>query len=78
MKFIWGLVGVAVGFLVVKYSFQITNMFGRIDWAEQHLSGTYTFYKIVGVIFIILSMLYMFGGINFLVGPLAPLFGGGQ
>jgi hypothetical protein len=82
MNFVWGTIGVIVGVLVIKFSMQITDTFGTIDWAEEHLhggmAGTYTLYKLVGVVIIILSFLYMFGSMGFLVGPLAPLFRGGK
>ncbi len=82
MKFIWGIIGIIIGFLVIKYSMSITDTFGRVEWAERHLSGglagTYTLYRIAGLVIIILSLLYIFGGIGFITGPLAPLFGGGQ
>lgn len=80
MHFIWGITGVVIGVLVIKYTFQLVSIFGRIGWAEIHLhggmGGTFTLYKIAGVVVIIVSMLYMFGGVGFLVSPLAPLFGG--
>jgi len=77
MRFIWGVIWIAVGFMLIRYSFQIKNFFGSIDWAEQHIGsgGTYTLYKIVGVLVIVLSLLYMFGNVGFITGPLAPLFG---
>ncbi|HEX5429482.1 MAG TPA: hypothetical protein VFX17_00160 [Patescibacteria group bacterium] len=79
MRFIWGLVWIAIGVGVIKYSFQITNFFGHVPWAEQHIGGggTYTMYKIAGIVIIIFAFLYMFGNTGFLTGRLAPLFGGG-
>lgn len=80
MNFFWGIVGVIVGILVMKYSIRITDTFGKINWAETHLrggmGGTYTFYRIAGLVIVILSMLYLFGAMGFITGPLAPLFGG--
>ena len=80
MKFIWGIVAIIIGILVMKYSIRITDTFGTVSWAEEHLhggmAGTYTLYKLVGLVVIILSLLFMFGGGGFLTGPLAPLFGG--
>lgn len=77
MRFIWGIIGIVVGFCLIKYSFQITNIFGHIDWAEQHIGGggTYGLYKLVGVAVIIFALLYMFGNVGFITGPLSPLFG---
>ncbi|OGE87556.1 MAG: hypothetical protein A3J07_04945 [Candidatus Doudnabacteria bacterium RIFCSPLOWO2_02_FULL_49_13] len=75
-----GFIGVVVGFLIIKYSVSITETLGRVEWAEQHLrgglAGTYSFYRIIGVVIIVLSLLYMFGGIGFIVAPLAGVFGG--
>ncbi|HYE22791.1 MAG TPA: hypothetical protein VD998_04355 [Verrucomicrobiae bacterium] len=79
MRFIWGLVTIGVGFILIKYTFGLVQTFGKITWAEIHLSGgmggTYTLYKIVGVVVIFLGFMYMFGGVDFLVKPLTPLFG---
>lgn len=80
MRFIYGMIGIAVGFLLIRYSVQLTESLGQIDWAERYLksgmAGTYTMYRLVGLIFIILSLLYMFNAFGFILGPLAPLFGG--
>ncbi len=80
MHFFSGLIGVIAGFLLIRYSIAITDMFGTVPWAEEHLrgglAGTYSLYRIVGVIFIVLSLLYMFNAIGFLVGPLGSVFGG--
>ena len=80
MHILGGLIGAVIGFLLIKYSVPLTDTFGRIQWAEDHmrggLAGTYSLYKIVGVIFIVLSFMYMFNLMGFLLGPLAPLFGG--
>jgi hypothetical protein len=78
MRIVWGIIWIAIGFAVIKYSFQITNFFGHIDWAEEHIGGggTYTLYKIVGIVVIVFSFLYMFGNVGFITEPLAPLFGG--
>ena len=75
-----GLIGVIIGFLLIRYSIAITDMFGKVDWAEEHLrgglAGTYSLYRIVGVVFIILSLLYMFNAVGFLLTPLGSVFGG--
>jgi hypothetical protein len=80
MRFIIGIIGVIAGFGLIRYSFQITNFFGHMDWAEQHMGGggTNTLYKLVGLVMIIFFLLYTFGGAGFILGPLGPLFGGSQ
>ena len=77
MTFFWGIVWVLVGIGLVKYSFPITNFFGHVPWAEEHLGGggTNSLYKIIGVIVILGAFLYMFGNTGFISGPLSPLFG---
>ena len=80
MRFVWGIMWIVIGILLMKFTFPLVQTFGRISWAEEHLGGglggTFTLYKLVAVIIIILGMLYMFGGIDFLVKPLLPTFGG--
>ena len=80
MHIFGGIIGVAIGVLVMRYSVWITDNFGRVAWAEEHLrgglAGTYSLYKIIGLVAIILSLLYMFNLYGFIIGPLAPLFGG--
>ncbi len=82
MHIFWGIIGTVVGFLLIRYAIPLTENLGRISWAEEHLrggfAGTYSLYKIVGVIFIILSLLYMFGGIGFILAPLGSVFGGAK
>lgn len=79
MRFVWGIITILIGIAVIRYSFQITNTFGKIGWAENHLGGglggTYAMWKLVGVLVCILALLYMFGSIGWLVRPLGPVFG---
>ena len=78
MRIFWGLIWLVIGFVLIKYSFQLVNTFGHIPWAEQHLGGggTYTAYKIAGIIVMALALLYMFGGLDRLVAPMGGFFGG--
>ena len=82
MHFFGGLIGIIIGFLLMRYAVALTNALGTVDWAEQHLrgglAGTYSLYKIVGLVFIILSLLYMFNVMGFITAPLGSVFGGGQ
>jgi hypothetical protein len=79
MHILGGIVGIIVGFLLIRYAIPLTDSFGRIGWAEEHLrgglAGTYSLYKIVGLAFILLSLLYMFGGIGFILSPFGSVFG---
>lgn len=78
MRFIWGVVWIAVGFVLIKYCYPLVSFFGHIDWAEHHLGGggTYTLYKIAGVVVIIIALLYMFNAVGFILSPLSGVFGG--
>ncbi len=62
MRIILGLIGVAVGFLIVWKSEWLLQNFGRVDWAEEKLSGgSRLFYKLVGLAIIVIAFLYMGG-----------------
>ena len=62
MRIIFGLAGVVVGFLIIWKSEWFLQNFGRVDWAEEHLSGgSRLFYKLVGLAIIVISFLYMGG-----------------
>ncbi len=80
MRFFWGIIGIIIGTLLLKYTFQLSNTFGKIDWAEKYFSGglggTYFFYKLFGMLAIVLSVLYMFGFLGNLLGPVTSIFGG--
>jgi len=82
MKFIYSLLGIGIGFLLIKYSVQLTEWLGKMDWAETYLrgglAGTYTMYRLLGVIFIVFSLLYLFGGLGFVLSPLSSVFGGAR
>lgn len=82
MRFVWGIVWVLIGIALMRYTFSITNLFGKIDWAERHLTGgfggTYTLYRLVGLFIIILAMLYMFGGLGIILSPISGVFGGAR
>lgn len=63
MRYLMSLVMLAVGVLFIWKTDGVVGTFGRVGWAEQHLggAGTYTFYKILGTLLIILAMLTVTG-----------------
>lgn len=75
MQFLW-LLGVLIGFLIVWKSEWLYQNFGSMSWAEQYLGtegGTRLFYKLFGLVIIIISML----GVSGLLGGLIMgIFGG--
>lgn len=53
------------GYLLMRYTVQVTNFTGKIDFAEQYLrafgAGTYTLWRIVGLVAVVGSLLWIFG-----------------
>ncbi len=78
MKYLIGLIVIAIGFLLIWKTDWIVNNFGKIDWAEMRLSaegGTRILWKLIGIVVIILAMMYMFGFIEGVIGAIfSPLF----
>ncbi|PIR96395.1 MAG: hypothetical protein COT92_01365 [Candidatus Doudnabacteria bacterium CG10_big_fil_rev_8_21_14_0_10_42_18] len=65
MKFFLAPLVFIAGLLMMKYSVQVTNMTGKIDFAEKYLgtgigSGTYTWWKLCGLGLCVLSVLWLF------------------
>ncbi len=66
MRFVFAPLLFALGILIMKYTVQITNNTGKIDFAEKYLgtgigAGTYTFWRLFGLLMCILSILWLFG-----------------
>lgn len=66
MRFILAPLVILLGLATIRYSVQITEMTGKIDFAEKYLgsgllAGTYTYYKLVGLAFIAAGVLWIFG-----------------
>ena len=72
-----GVIGLAVGTLMIMRSEWFLSFFGRIDWAEIHLGtegGTRVFYKILGLLTIFISLLIITGMIQgFVLAIFSPL-----
>lgn len=52
-----GIVIAAVGaFFVIKTPI-ILDFFGGVDWAERHLGGSRLFYKLLGIVLILLGLI---------------------
>ena len=76
MRFLIGLIGIAIGFLTVWKANWLVQNFGYIDWAEKHISpegGSRLLWKFIGLIIIFISLLFMFGMIE---GIIIGIFGG--
>ena len=61
-QFLLGAILIAVGILLLKYNYQVTNNL-RISFAEQHMGsgGSYLLWKIIAVVVIIAGLTVMFG-----------------
>jgi len=79
MRFILGPLGIYIGFMIMWKSEWLLSNFGRMDWAEDYLStegGSRLGYKLIGLIIMIVSFLYLTGGLgSIIVSLLGPLFG---
>lgn len=79
MHIFYGLVGIILGIVYIKYNYQITQMTGQISWAESHLGGggTYTLHKLLAVILIIISILTITGTMSVIMNrTVGTLFSG--
>jgi hypothetical protein len=70
-----------LGIAFMRYSVQITNVTGKFEFAEKYLgggllSGTYTFYKLLGLGLTILGALWFFGLTDVITTPLAHMLVG--
>lgn len=67
MRYFFSIIGILAGIVLVWKTYAITNLFGHISWAEAKLGsgGTYMLYKIIGIAFIIISILTIFGIFEF-------------
>ncbi|MEK7170810.1 MAG: hypothetical protein AAB774_00695 [Patescibacteria group bacterium] len=56
------ILGLGVGTALIKYSYQLTQIFGHNSLAEQYLGngGSYTMWKMLGLIIIFGSIWYVF------------------
>lgn len=52
-----GVLIVGVGVFFVMKTEVILDFFGSVDWAEQHLGGTRLFYKLLGILFIVIGLI---------------------
>lgn len=79
MGFVVALLAAVAGFLMIIKTDDVIGFFGRVGWAERHLGsgGSISFYKLLGVLLIVLAMLWVTGLLdNLLLAPFGVLFGG--
>ena len=76
-----GIIGTAVGVVIVWKSYPLKNITGQIDWAEAKLGpgGTISLFRLIGVLVILLSLMYMTGLLQtILLSTVGGLFGWGR
>ena len=71
------IIGVAVGVLVVMYHRWLVKIVGTNSWAERTFGGggTYTMYQLLGVFIVIITVLYVTGGLEKVFGAILGLVG---
>ncbi|MEK7623345.1 MAG: hypothetical protein AAB408_01580 [Patescibacteria group bacterium] len=79
MTYIIGILAIGVGTLIIFKTEWILENFGSSAWAEAHLGtegGSRLFYKLIGLAFIILSIMGMTGLLGeVIIGIFGSLFG---
>lgn len=57
-----GVIGIIIGLALIVYSYPLTQLFGHNSLAERYLgtAGTYTMWKLLGILVIALSIWYVF------------------
>ncbi|MFA5134905.1 MAG: hypothetical protein WC505_03930 [Patescibacteria group bacterium] len=73
MKYVIGIICIGIGFVIVWKADWIMNNVGRIAWADEKLGaegGTRLFYKLIGIVIIVFSFLYMSGALESMLGAI--------
>ncbi|HRY60541.1 MAG TPA: hypothetical protein P5096_04150 [Patescibacteria group bacterium] len=75
-KFFIFIVGMGLGFVVIYYHRWFAGILGRSSMAERYFgpTGTYTMWKLIGLIIMVVTVLYTFGAIDKILN-LASVFG---
>lgn len=76
LRIFWGVLGIIVGFLMIYKNTSLVSFTGKNSWAEKFLGpgGTFTFYKIIGILVIAVAFLYLTGGLNKIIEFVTSLF----
>lgn len=82
MKIIFGILAIALGVVIVIKSDWFVENFGTIAWAEEHLGtsgGSRLMWKLIGLAFIIVSLMIMTNLLQMIVlGFFGPMLGGAK
>ena len=64
IRVLFSLIGLGIGYICLKYPDKIRSTTGKWEWAEKLFSagyGTITGIKMIGILFIIISFVYVTG-----------------
>jgi len=75
-RFFISFIFLIIGFAVMKYAVNLEDWTGRMEWGERYFGGTINFIKIIGLLFVIGSLLYLFGILPAILGAVGRIFGG--
>ena len=66
MKLLVLIIGVGVGFTFIYYNRWFVRTVGTNSWAEKTFgaAGTYTMYKLLGILVMVMTALYVFGDLQ--------------
>lgn len=64
MDFLQGLLGMGCSLAFIYWRRKIYDFTGPLDFAERYVTGTVTFYALLGLLGIVVSIMWMFGGIQ--------------
>lgn len=69
MRYVFGPIVFILGILLMKYTVKVTQITGSVGFAEKYLrgglAGTYTWYRLLGLLFCILAVAWTFGLLDF-------------
>ncbi len=61
-RIVFGLIGALLGYLALRYANRVQEIVGRWDWAEKLFAGgTQSAIKLLGILAIIASFIYLTG-----------------
>ncbi len=76
MRYILGPLIIVASIAMMKYAFWVTRVTGKIDFAEKYLAaplnGTYTWWRLVALFFIIVACAWMGGFLDFIADAPVP------
>lgn len=78
-RFIVGIIGIPLGFVILYYRVPIRDFIGNIGWAEKYLGtgGTWNAIVLIGLAVSIFSFLWMLGSVQvFFLNNFGVFFGG--